>query len=529
MKQSHAVHVTAIVLSIVIAGCKSDLVLYSDVNYDAVQAVSLDEYKSQQQRNTKLQDPDVALGVAISGGGSRAEYFGLGALLGLETITNRENTMNVLGEVDYFSTISGGGLAAGYYLSFLKNVQSKKPYGSFNAFWLSPLRIDTLQEFFWQSATPLGIFAMKKYERGKWENMPTRLDYEVLQYDKTGNRKFKERMLLSDFFIPGSDPNRVPKLPMLVATGTIYGNAERLPFMPHILKSLKLDFISLPNDELKSNDPYDLPAAYAIGASASFPGILPHVKFNLIDNPDSVVRVIDGGVVENLGYGTLLELLNADKAVKNQNKKAIVIDCSGLGKPERFSKNQTLGAIELISDALLFTVDSKYLNQEEGIRRAMTEFGIPAGNQITVGFSTIREAMNTAAYKNDKDFRDMKTRLRSSAGRRVSNKVMTDWWEDYYYVLETNLQKHIPINTASVRLARFPDDNNLRYPDLIDTDAELAQITKADVLLLYELAARVDTKMKIYRLEKSMLMLAGRYAVYLQRDKIKTLYQSKAQ
>ena len=49
--------------------------LFSEINYNSIPSVSLNEYKSVQERDKKFQNPNIALGVAISGGGSRAQFF----------------------------------------------------------------------------------------------------------------------------------------------------------------------------------------------------------------------------------------------------------------------------------------------------------------------------------------------------------------------------------------------------------------------------------------------------------------------
>lgn len=71
--------------------------------------INLDGYANVQTRPG--QDEDLTLVVAISGGGYRAANFALGALLALEQVEYGDGS-NLLNEVDYFSTVSGGGLAA---------------------------------------------------------------------------------------------------------------------------------------------------------------------------------------------------------------------------------------------------------------------------------------------------------------------------------------------------------------------------------------------------------------------------------
>ena len=78
--------------------------LYSYNQYTPIPKVEIDDYKSPQLRAN--QDAEKTIGLAISGGGSRAQYFGLGVLIGLDDIKIGE--CSFLNEVDYISTVSGG-------------------------------------------------------------------------------------------------------------------------------------------------------------------------------------------------------------------------------------------------------------------------------------------------------------------------------------------------------------------------------------------------------------------------------------
>jgi len=72
--------------------------------------IDLSSYEEQKKR--PHQDKNLALAVAISGGGHRAANFGVGVLMGLEEA-------KVLHEVDYLVTVSGGGFAAAAYIETL--------------------------------------------------------------------------------------------------------------------------------------------------------------------------------------------------------------------------------------------------------------------------------------------------------------------------------------------------------------------------------------------------------------------------
>ena len=299
--------------------------LFSEINYSSIPAVSLSDYKSVQERDQKFQNPHIALGIGISGGGSRAQFFSMGVLLGLEEISENYLDRNFLNEIDYYSTVSGGCFSAGYYLTVLKN-KLHHDNCSFNEFYFS--KADAFKDYVDKSANILSLLNNSRNEKGDKISMSQRIDADILQYDVTNpdnKDKFDTQMLLSDFFVPKESKSE-PSLPMFVANGTAFNNGERIPFMPHIIKGLAIDESLAPNkadlvlNQNKINDGYNFPVTYGITASSAFPGVLPKVKFG-IKNQDKILCIIDGGASDNTGYKTLVELLHADTTVDDKNKK----------------------------------------------------------------------------------------------------------------------------------------------------------------------------------------------------------------
>ena len=88
-----------------------------DNSYAPIDSVSVAPYASVQ--DIPGQDSKLCLGLAISGGGSRAQYFGTGVLMELSKVSN-SNEKNFLNEVDYYSSVSGGSYAIGYYMMVRK-------------------------------------------------------------------------------------------------------------------------------------------------------------------------------------------------------------------------------------------------------------------------------------------------------------------------------------------------------------------------------------------------------------------------
>ena len=485
--------------------------LFSEINYNSIPAVSLNEYKSVQERDTRFQNPSIALGVGISGGGSRAQFFSLGVLLGLEEIQEDNSNRNFLNEIDYFSTVSGGCYSAGYYLTIQKN---KLQYDNctFNEFYFS--KADAFKSDVNKSATLLSLLNNSRNEKGEKVSMAQRLDLEVLQYDSTNpenQNKFKTQMLLSDFFIP-KDSKQNPQLPIMVANGTAYNNGERFPFMPHIIRALKINSSLAPNkaslslDENQINNGYNFPLTYAITASSAFPGVLPKTKFG-IKNQEKILCVIDGGASDNMGYETLIELLHNDNKVKDKNKKALFIDCLGQGKKSPYINDVKIRLLSLLETASLYTVQTRYMTFERDVENALERYKIPASNYQIIGFTTLRHHLSN--LNKDHKYEDLVKELKNSDDEAATWLKLHD---DFRAQLISKFGEE-----------SFKKDKNSEL-QLASLDREkFKDFGASELLMLYEYASHVETKLKITPEEKEMLLLSGRFAAYLKTNELKGL------
>lgn len=485
--------------------------LFSEINYNSIPAVALDDYKSVQERDTKFQNPNIALGIGISGGGSRAQFFSMGVLLGLEEIQEGNSQRNFLNEIDYFSTVSGGCFSAGYYLTILKN---KLFYDncSFNEFYFS--KADAYKDYVDKSVNILSLLNNSRNEKGDKISMTQRIDSDILQYDALNpdnTNKFNSQMLLSDFFVP-KNSKVTPSLPMLVANGTAFNNGERIPFMPHIIRGLNLNSSLAPNkatialNENEVNDGYNFPLTYAITASSAFPGVLPKVKFG-VKNQEKILCIVDGGASDNMGYKTLVELLHNDTKVNDKNKKALFIDCLGQGKKTPYINDAKIRLISLFETASLYTVQTRYMTFDKDIENTFERYKIPVSNYQIIGFTTIRDYL----IKMDKDqnYEELVTELKNT------NDESSSWVK-----LFANFKQDL--------IAKFGEDSFTKDKDGEIIVATLSKekfrdLSSRQVLMLYEYASHVETKLRITPEEREVLLLSGRFAAYLKTDELKEL------
>ncbi|MEN2402011.1 patatin-like phospholipase family protein [Flavobacterium sp. MC2016-06] len=490
---------------------QSKINLFSEINYNSIPAVTLNEYKSVQDRDSRFQNPNIALGIGISGGGSRAQFFSMGVLLGLEEIQESNSQRNFLNEIDYYSTVSGGCYSAGYYLTMLKNKLYEENQ-SFNNFYFS--KADTYKSEVNKSASLFSLLNNNRNEKGEKISMTQRLDLEILQYDALNPEnpdKFKTQMLLSDFFIP-KESKKTPELPMLVANGTAYNNGERIPFMPHIIRALKINSSLAPNkapiplDENMISNGYDFPLTYAITASSAFPGVLPKTKFG-IKNQNKILCVIDGGASDNTGYQTLIELLHDDTKVDNKNKKALFIDCLGPGKKEPFINDEKIRLISLLETASLYTVQTRYITFEKDVENVLEKYKIPTSNYQVIGFTTLRDYL--LKLKKDQAYEDLVAQLKNTDDDESS-------WLKLHNDFKANLIEKFGAES-------FKKDKNGEVILSSLNKEKFKDFGASELLMLYEYSSHVETKLKTTPEEKEMLLLSGRFAVYVKTNELKEL------
>ncbi|WP_167554507.1 patatin-like phospholipase family protein [Legionella israelensis] len=318
--------------------------------------VKLERYKSVQTR--PHQRNDMAVAIAISGGGYRAANLALGVLLGLEKIKSQGLKGNLLQEVDYFSTVSAGGLAVGFYLTKLHNyLQSKRnpPFSLQKAvnsmFWLekekaNPLRADLMDYLYTSNKQGLTI---------------ERILNDTLLYTPEGGLAEK------DIFISQKSARAV-QLPYWVTNSTIYQNAAIFPFTPDVLATYRVrgfyhkqqDYIfrgSLTNPDYA----FSMPVSVGLMASMSVPFAVPSTTLiSEACGKECYLQLYDGGIADNLGVFTALNLLSQDKA---RIKLLMVID-SGKDLLQPFSqKREAPEGMSLVVRSATMTIDStrKYL------------------------------------------------------------------------------------------------------------------------------------------------------------------------
>jgi predicted acylesterase/phospholipase RssA len=328
--------------------------------------LSLAGYRSVQER--AHQSAGLAVAVAISGGGHRAANFGMGALLELEQLALPAAGTTALSEVDYISSVSGGGFAAGAYLGRLYDhlAIGKLPAAAFRlqaAFTRNGTAPPDSEDYRCRSLS-------RHFERGYhnvllghwrdgcegWSNpvsnllnvvklvgfmdrgdlLETNFDARVLgawerEHPSPGRPAVPEAesSLRLDHVFVNMTESRGVSLPIWVANGTVYENGAIFQFTPDVLRAYGVcEFVHrMKTTRLPSTE--RLPLAVGMKTSAAFPAVVPATTLgcdcDANGQPRRFVRLLDGGVADNLGVLTALDLLDEDRKLGGQRRRRVLI------------------------------------------------------------------------------------------------------------------------------------------------------------------------------------------------------------
>lgn len=312
---------------------------------------SLANFKSPESRPAP-QLKQTAVVLAISGGGHRAANFGIGVLRGLEKIQCSGAEHNALQEVDYLSTASGGGIAAAIYLTTLKS--HLQQHGDYTGY-----RFANASEAFEPNAR----------RDHKTNIIRAIFDTRFLGNKDRGDaleRDFSEMLLttengseltLRDIFIP-VDSTESPVLPIFIPNSTVFQTGEIFPYYPDTLRAYGLTEYThkLHKKTIEQDDFLSAPVSLGLKASATFPAGLPATTLRSnIGQGNKFVHLFDGGLADNLGITTALQILGG---AAEPNKVLITVDASREGRDPFSSEEGSPNIPQVLERTMSITVDA---------------------------------------------------------------------------------------------------------------------------------------------------------------------------
>lgn len=314
------------------------------------------------------------IGVAISGGGSRAANFAAGVLRELDYI-------GILRNVDAISSVSGGSLASAYVAA-----KGKKYQRNTFEFWENAKR-DLSQDFrsklLVKLARPDNFFASMFGTLGRTELMAEVFDdslFKGLTFGDMGDDGF-------GLLINATALNELPNSePQMCATRGTWGSKvkwESVAFTDRFFRSCL------------SSDLNSYPLSRAVAASAAFPGLFSavplasyysdsEVHFGAPKTPKHFLHVMDGGASDNLGIESLAgSLLFREERTKTKIKQClfIVIDAFASGD---IDQRHNTDDVRSWSDRL---VDSNFLDSIDAMLSHRRETALSNLGQLRQKYS----------------------------------------------------------------------------------------------------------------------------------------------
>lgn len=362
---------------------------------DPVPTVTLSYYKSVQERQG--QDSTLAVAMAISGGGSRASNFGIGIMLGLEQISTGEG-QDMLDQVDYLSTVSGGGFAAGAYVSALYDHQffdRQEPF-SLKSYLDLQIREDMAFPY-------TDVLLRANFNPVLWfsladdgDALERSIDEHVLGYRRRAKevKKRPQSLQLADFFIPAESPEPV-RFPMHITNSSTLNTMTIFPFTPDILDRYQITGYThrLSKVYRDSLDPFTVPLAVGIKSSASFPVLISNTTLQSRYSAERrYLPLIDGAMTDNIGYYTALQILRQEKAPR---KILLIVDADAAGNRYTFSKREgAVFSLRVMGRLPSSGLDARRATLVRDINIACRQYGI---TPVFLSFNVLLEGTDDVA------------------------------------------------------------------------------------------------------------------------------------
>ena len=283
---------------------------------------------------------DILVGLAVSGGGSRAALFAAGAYEALGKVRVGPEEQSLLSQVSHISSVSGGSLASGYYI--LKKPTREIPiltpdgeytpeYQEFFTEFKSTMARDYEDPLLWRQ-----LFSLRWFNPA-WtaQSLAEILGEEYIGPTTFGELAQRERRGDSPHFLVNTtlyNDGRRLVLSTLNREELRYDFMEDLqrrpgiqPLNPQVMRILQTRW-----EVLQSQTPQDLgfdvcrtKIAGAVAASMSFPPLIGPISFHL-EGEDQYWHAGDGGLSDNTGGESLL-MVFLKELQKRRARRALII------------------------------------------------------------------------------------------------------------------------------------------------------------------------------------------------------------
>jgi hypothetical protein len=289
---------------------------------------------------TPAPDRDVLIGLAVSGGGSRAALFAAGAMEALGKIRVGPEQRSLLEQVSYISSVSGGSMASSYYVV-------RKPAHAVPMLRPDGVMTQEYQEFFDRFKEDMkvdveGLLIRRQLSRLRWIN-PAWTAWslaEVLDEKYLDGMRFEElarreaqgdspRFLVNTTLYNNGRRFVVSTLPREASQYDVFIDLNRVPGArkfdeegERVLRARWDSLHSVTPEDIKLNTCRVRVAAAVVG-SMSFPPLVGPISFR-VEGHDEYWHVGDGGLADNTGAESLL-MVFLKKLQERKARRTLII------------------------------------------------------------------------------------------------------------------------------------------------------------------------------------------------------------
>lgn len=255
---------------------------------------------------------DEIVGIALSGGGSRAAVF---AAAGLEALWEH----GLLEQADYISSVSGGSIAASYYVKKARRDGEAVDHEFFRRF-KAQMRHD-----YWNS------IEWRQFYKFRWLSGTRR----AVSLREVLDRRFLDGVTLGD--LAGATPH-------LLINATLYDNGRRFVITTLAQDEIAIDAaraegtvkevagdgalrpMTFSHERIMGAVPGDMPLSLAVAASASLPFVIGPVGVRV---GSEYWHLGDGGMLDNTGVETLEQVVLRKLQDRKTPGRALILALDG--------------------------------------------------------------------------------------------------------------------------------------------------------------------------------------------------------
>ena len=289
---------------------------------------------------TPAPDREVLIGLAVSGGGSRAALFAAGAFEALSKIRVGPEKRSLLEQVSYISSVSGGSMASSYFVA-------RKPTHAVPILGPEGTLTQDYQNFFNRFKEDMkfdleGLMLRRQLFRLRWINPA----WTAWSLAELLDESYLDGMRFKDLAIRESQGDS----PLLLINTTLYNNGRRfvVSTLPReasqydvfldlrrvggarklddegeqILRSRWESLHSMTPEDIKL-DTCPIRVAAAVVGSMSFPPVVGPISFK-VKGQDKYWHVGDGGLADNTGAESLF-MVFLKKLQEQKARRALII------------------------------------------------------------------------------------------------------------------------------------------------------------------------------------------------------------